>query len=181
MLALRNKSHLSTKLIVASFYLSLHYFKEQKTKSPRTVVPEDRSVVVTENTLLDVLGNWVVFFLGGNLHLGLGHLWDFDNHVVGSLGLSLERDVMPRGDGSLGFGVLESQSERFGTGFSLSLQGVNNRVEASRDRCTGRDRGEGRGVCSGERKDGEDRGLELHLCFVSGMIGIVSCGNNERA
>ena len=135
-------------------------------------------MVITKDTLLDVLGDRVVLFLGGNLHLGLGHLRDFNNHVVGSLGLSLERDVVPWGDSRLGFRILESQSERFGSGFSSSSGGVSTEagVEGS-----GRDRGEGRSVSSRKGKDGKDRGLELHLGFVFGMVGVVSCTKKEGA
>lgn len=62
-----------------------------------TVVPEDGPVVVAELALLDVLGDGVGRLLGGNLHLGLGVLGDFSQHVVDS-SLSSEREVVPGGD-----------------------------------------------------------------------------------
>ena len=136
-------------------------------------------MVITKDSLLDVLGDRVVLFLGGNLHLGLGHLRDFDNHVVGSLGLSLKRDVVPWGDGRLGVRILESQSERFSSCLSHGIERV--AVEAGGEEGSGRNRGEGRGVSSRDGKDGKDRGLELHLGFISGMVGVVSCTEKKRA
>ena len=124
-------------------------------------------MVITKDSLLDVLCDGVLFFLRGNLHFSFGHLRDLDNHVVGSFGGSLERDVMPRGDGLLGFGVLESQSERFGTGLSRSFQGVDSHTKAGGESIVGCKRGKGRCVSSRKGKDGKDGGLELHLVFLS--------------
>ena len=84
-----------------------------------TVIPEDRSVVIAELPLLDVLGDGVVRFLRRDLHLRLGHLGDLDHGVVRALGRRrLEGDVVPGGDRRIGGSPLpaggEGESEGFG-------------------------------------------------------------------
>jgi hypothetical protein len=55
-------------------------------------------LITAEFALLDVLGDGVGGFLGGNLHLGLGHLGDLGDEVV-QAAARLQRHVVPRRHG----------------------------------------------------------------------------------
>mmetsp|Transcript_16723 Transcript_16723/g.48018 ORF Transcript_16723/g.48018 Transcript_16723/m.48018 type:complete len:323 (-) Transcript_16723:7-975(-) len=124
------------------------------------VVPEDGAVVVAEVALLDVLGNGVVGLLGGDLHLGLGHLGDLDDHVVAAV--PLEGDVVPGADGGAVLS-LEVEAEGLGGGLAGLLDG--DRVEGGGQGTGGEAAGGGEGRRSGggggDSEDGGD-GRELH-------------------
>lgn len=126
-----------------------------------SVVPEDGAVVVAEVALLDILGDGVVGLLGGDLHLGLGHLGDLNDHVVAAV--ALEGDVVPGADGGTAL-ALEVEAEGF-RGVLAGLLG-DDRVEGG-GQGTGRGAargGEGRGSSGGggESEEGGDGG-EAHI------------------
>ena len=56
---------------------------------------KSETVDVVIQTFLDVLFDWVHFFLGGDFHFGIGPSWDFNNHVVDLISC-LPWDVMER-------------------------------------------------------------------------------------
>ena len=118
-------------------------------------------MVVAEVALLDILGDGVVGLLGGDLHLGLGHLGDLDDHVVAAV--ALEGDVVPVADGGTAL-ALEVEAEGF-RGVLAGLLG-DDRVEGG-GQGTGRGAargGEGRGSSGGggESEEGGDGG-EAHI------------------
>ena len=134
-------------------------------------------MVVAEVALLDILGDGVVGLLGGDLHLGLGHLGDLDDHVVAAV--ALEGDVVPGADGGTAL-ALEVEAEGF-RGVLAGLLG-GDRVEGG-GQGTGRGAargGEGRGSGGGgsESEEGGDGG-EAHV-DVQGNIGQQQI-NNVRA
>mmetsp|Transcript_31072 Transcript_31072/g.56376 ORF Transcript_31072/g.56376 Transcript_31072/m.56376 type:complete len:264 (+) Transcript_31072:262-1053(+) len=131
-----------------------------------SIVPEDGTVVITKLALLNILCDGIVGFFRGDLHFGLGHFWDFNDGIVGSIGGSLEGDIMPGGDG--GLALAEGKAERFGVGLSGGVSGV--AVEdGGGDGAGGTDGREGsgrggapcRGCGGGEGQEG-DGGEELH-------------------
>mmetsp|Transcript_24469 Transcript_24469/g.50376 ORF Transcript_24469/g.50376 Transcript_24469/m.50376 type:complete len:255 (+) Transcript_24469:389-1153(+) len=108
-----------------------------------SVVPKDWSVVVAKFSLFDILGDGVVFLLGGHLHFGFGHLGDFDDGVVGSLRGAVEGDVVPGGDG----GVAGGEGEAEGLGGFFAGGGGDVGVEDGGGERAG---GEGGGGAEGE-------------------------------
>lgn len=118
-------------------------------------------MVVTEVALLDVLGDGVVLLLGGDLHLGLGHLGDLDDHVVSPV--ALEGDVVPGAEGGTVL-TLEVETEGLGGGLAGLLGG--DRVEGGGERAGGEasgggGEGRGSGGGGGDGEEGGDGG-ELH-------------------
>ena len=120
-------------------------------------------MVVTEVALLDVLGDGVVLLLGGDLHLGLGHLGDLDDHVVSPV--ALEGDVVPGAEGGTVLS-LEVETEGLGGGLAGLLGG--DRVEGGGEGAGGEasggggeGRGSGGGGGGGDGEEGGDGG-ELH-------------------
>ena len=65
-------------------------------------------MVITKLSLFDILRNRVVLFLGSNFHLGLGHFWDLDDHVVTSV-TALERNIVPWRDDGIVTLVVETE------------------------------------------------------------------------
>jgi len=127
-----------------------------------SVIPEDRSVVITKVSLLDVLSDGVGLLLGSDLHLRLGHLRDLYNHVVSLL--PLKRDVMPWGDLLVSF--LEVKTEGLGSGLS-SLLGGNSEKSSSAEGSSSGDT-DGGGPCvsgPGKGEEGEGRYRKLHVIF----------------
>mmetsp|Transcript_10796 Transcript_10796/g.16458 ORF Transcript_10796/g.16458 Transcript_10796/m.16458 type:complete len:292 (+) Transcript_10796:96-971(+) len=125
-----------------------------------SVVPEDGAVVIAKLSLFHVLRDGVVGFLGGYLHLGLGHFGNFNDGVVGALGISLEGDVVPGGNGGVTLG--EGKAEGFRGGFSGGFGGVP--VEDGGGYGTDGADGGGAPCCGGggECQDGKGGGCELH-------------------
>ena len=125
-----------------------------------SIIPKDGSVVITKFSLLHILSDGVALFFGGDLHFGLGHFGDFNDGIEGSLGGSIEGNVVPGGDG--GVTLAECEAEGFGVGFSLDGGGV--RVEDGGGdgavvRAKG-DRGAGCAPCRGGGGGGEGQESE---------------------
>jgi hypothetical protein len=139
------------------------------------VVPEDGAVVVAKIALLDVLGDGVVGFLCGDLHLGLGHLGNLNDHVVPAV--PLEGDVVPGADGGTIL-ALEVEAEGLGGGLSGLLGG--DRVEgggqgAGGEAADGGGEGRGSGGGGGDGEEGGDGG-ELH----GGTVQIGGSNTNKK-
>lgn len=79
-------------------------------------------MVISKLSLLDILCNGIIGLFGSDFHLRLGHLGDFDDGIVGTRGGSLQGDVMPGGDD--GFGFVEGETERFGSGLTGGGGGI---------------------------------------------------------
>jgi len=127
------------------------------------------SVVISKLSLLDILCDGIVGFFRGDFHFGLRHLGDFDDGIVCAIGRSLERNIVPGGDGRIA--LAERKAETFRRSLAGGGRGV--AVEDGRgNRADGADGREGsgggggpcRGRGGGEGQEG-DGGEEFHSGF----------------